>query len=264
MPNRLNRVKVAKSFDSATNSYDVSARLQRYTGKHLLPLLPNKHDLTVIDLGCGTGFFTELLATKFETVIGLDMSSQMLAYTQKNRKGISSLIAADAYHLPLQENSIDVIYSNLMIQWCENLSEVVREILRVLKPGGHFVFTTLLDETLHELKSAWGQVDKDKHVIDFKKEVEINAVFQNIGDMPCELLDYNVQDVILEYENVMHLAHELKGLGANHVPTKQNKGLAGKGKWQKMIKAYEDFIEPTGVYPATYRVYSGLVVKLND
>lgn len=261
MPNTLNRVKIAKSFDSAINSYDISARLQRYTGKHLMPWLPDREELTVIDLGCGTGFFTELLASKFEHVIGVDISSKMLNFTQQNRQGVDLLVAGDAYQLPFQNNSIDLIYSNLVIQWCSNLPHVISELIRVLKPGGKFIFTTLLDETLSELKSSWAQVDADKHVIDFRKSAELETFFNTEQSI---LAEHHVQDVILEYENVLHLAKELKGLGANHVPEKQGKGLAGKEKWQKMTKAYEDFVEPSGIYPATYRVFSGVVVKKND
>ena len=257
MPNTLNQIKIAKSFDSATRSYDISARLQRYSGKHLMPWLPQKQDITVIDLGCGTGFFTELLSGNFERVIGVDISSKMLNFTKEQRK-IEHLVAGDAYHLPFQNSSIDLIYSNLVIQWCDNLGHLFNELMRVLKPGGQFVFTTLLDQTLSELKSSWAQVDDDKHVIDFKKDIDITSTLNNQG---FELACHHVQDVVLEYENVLHLAHELKGLGANHVPKKQNRGLAGKEKWQRMTQAYQDFVEPNGVYPATYRVFSGLAVK---
>ncbi|WP_448555228.1 malonyl-ACP O-methyltransferase BioC [Thalassotalea montiporae] len=257
MPNTLNQIKIAKSFDSATNSYDVSARLQRYSGKHLMPWLPQERQLTVIDLGCGTGFFTELLSGNFERVIGVDISNKMLNYTRSHRK-VDHLVAGDAYHLPFQDNSIDLIYSNLVIQWCDNLAHLFEELMRVLKPGGRFVFTTLLDQTLSELKSSWAQVDDDKHVIDFKKDIDILSTLDSQG---WELTCHHVQDVILEYENVLHLARELKGLGANHVPKKQHRGLAGKDKWQRMTQAYQDFVEPSGVYPATYRVFSGQVVK---
>ena len=44
----------------------------------------------------------------------------------------------------------------------------------------------------------------------------------------------------------------------------KGKGLAGKDNWNKMTSSYQDFQEPSGIYPATYRVYSGIVVKLND
>jgi malonyl-CoA O-methyltransferase len=255
------RAKIARSFGSASDSYDVSSRLQRYSGKHLMPWLPNRNDLTVLDLGSGTGFFTNILADTYQQVIGLDISSEMLSFAKSNRSDDIFWLEADAHKLPLQDESIDFIFSNLVIQWCDPLDVVIKEILRVLKPGGLFIFTTLVDGTLHELKSSWAQVDDNKHVIDFKLESEIEAIFSNNS---CKLLEQKCQDIILEYQNVIHLARELKGLGANHIPANKNKGLAGKDKWFKMTEHYQDFLESNGIYPATYRLFSGLVVKLND
>jgi len=255
------RYKIARSFGSASNSYDVSARLQRYSGKHLMPWLPNRNDLTVLDLGSGTGFFTDILAGRYQQILGLDISTKMLAFAKDNRSSNISWLEADAFNMPLKDNSIDLIYSNLMIQWCEPLDVVIKEILRVLKPGGLFIFSTLAQGTLYELRSSWAQVDDDQHVIDFKSVESLNSLFNS---NQSKLIEQKTQDLILEYENVLHLVHELKGLGANQLPKKQNKGLAGKDKWKKMIASYQDFQEPNGVYPATYKVYSGMVVKLND
>ncbi|GLX80343.1 malonyl-[acyl-carrier protein] O-methyltransferase [Thalassotalea insulae] len=261
MPDVHIRYQIAKSFGLASHSYDISARLQRYSGKHLMPWLPNRNDLTVLDLGCGTGFFTEILAQRFEHVFGLDISGKMLSFAKENRDQEITWLHGDAYKLPLADKSVDLVYSNLMIQWCDDLTIVVNEILRVLKPGGLFIFSTLVEGTLFELKSSWAQVDQDKHVIDFKTEQQLSELFNSEHS---KLIEHNSQDIILEYENVLHLARELKGLGANKVPKKSAKGLAGKDKWQKMMQSYQDFLEPTGIYPATYRVYSGILVKLNS
>ncbi|ALO34847.1 malonyl-[acyl-carrier protein] O-methyltransferase BioC [Colwellia sp. MT41] len=255
------RVKIAKSFGSASKSYDVSARLQRFSGKHLMPWLPNRHDLTVLDLGSGTGFFTDLLAGSYEQVIGLDISTKMLNFAKEHRNKKIIWLEADAHDIPLKDNSIDFIYSNLVIQWFEPLDEAITEMLRVLKPGGLLIFTTLVDGTLHELKSSWRQVDDDQHVIDFKTVTELNTLFNNDNG---KLVEQKCQDIILEYQNVIHLARELKGLGANHLAQKKNRGLSGKDKWFKMTEHYKDFLEPSGIYPATYRLFSGLVVKLNN
>ncbi len=260
MVSTQHRVNIARSFSSATNSYDVSARLQRYTGKHLMPKLPNRNDLTVVDLGCGTGFFTNILASKYKHVLGVDLSKKMLEFAESKASYPIEWIEADAYHLPFEDGSIDLVYSNLMIQWCNPLSELLKEITRVLKPGGLFIFTTLVDGTLHELKSSWKQVDNEPHVIDFQTPDSLNDTFEQ---SQFKLLEHEVKDIILEYENVLHLAHELKGLGANHVPNKTKKGLAGKDKWRKMTESYKDFQEPSGIYPATYNVFSGVAVKLN-
>jgi malonyl-CoA O-methyltransferase len=261
MPEILCRIKIAKSFGSASHSYDVSSRLQRYTGKKLMSFLPNRTDLTVLDLGSGTGFFTDILASKYQQTIGLDISAKMLAFAQEKRDQRISWLEADAYQLPFQDNSLDVIYSNLVIQWCDPLEDLVTEVLRVLKPGGLFIFSTLLDGTLYELKSSWAQIDNDKHVIDFKTANELKPILDNSS---CRLLEQRTENLVLEYQNVIHLARELKGLGANHIPKQQGKGLAGKDKWQRMTTCYQNFQEPSGIYPATYKVYSGILVKLND
>ncbi|GAA6204297.1 MULTISPECIES: malonyl-ACP O-methyltransferase BioC [Thalassotalea] len=261
MPENINLSKIARSFGSASESYDISARLQRYSGKNLMPWLPNRNDLTVVDLGSGTGFFTDILASRYHQVIGLDISTKMLEFAKHNRNESIVWLEADAYQLPFANGSIDLIYSNLMIQWCEALPVLKAEIIRVLKPGGLFIFSTLVDGTLFELKSSWAQVDDDKHVIDFKTEQDLSAIFNTDES---KLIEFSNKDIVLEYENVLHLAKELKGLGANQVPKKQSKGLAGKDKWQKMMVSYQDFLEPSGIYPATYKVFSGLMVKLND
>lgn len=258
MVNSQHRVNIARSFSTATNSYDVSARLQRFTGKHLMPKLPNRNDLTVVDLGAGTGFFTNILASKYQKVIGVDLSKKMLQFAESNSTHHIQWLEADAYDLPFEDDSIDLMYSNLMIQWCDPLNTLLKEITRVLKPGGLFIFSTLVDGTLHELKSSWKQVDNDSHVIDFQTEDSINETFKA---STFKLLEHEVKDVVLEYENVIHLAKELKGLGANHLPNKVNKGLVGKDKWRKMTESYNDFQEPNGVYPATYCVFSGIAVK---
>ncbi len=258
---KVDRENIAKSFGSASQSYDVSARLQRFSGKHLMPWLPNRNDLTVLDLGSGTGFFTDLLASSYKQVIGLDFSKEMLHFAAQERNKNITWLEADAHKIPLQDNSIDFIYSNLVIQWCEPLEVAIDEMLRVLKPGGLIIFTTLVDGTLHELKSSWRQVDDDQHVINFKTEEELAAFFNHDK---ASVLEHKCQDIVLEYQNVIHLARELKGLGANHLPQKRNRGLSGKDKWFAMTEHYQDFLEPNGIYPATYRLYSGLVVKLNN
>ena len=91
----------------------------------------------------------------------------------------------------------------------------------------------------------------------------VNHLEKLFNNGKATLIKQKSYQIVLEYENVLHLARELKGLGANKVPNRVKKGLSGKTKWQKMSTAYQDFQEPNGVYPASYQVFSGLLVKLN-
>ena len=65
-----------------------------------------------------------------------------------------SRIVADARHLPLSAGSIDLVFSNLMLQWCNEPDQVFAEAGRVLRPNGLFIFTTLGPDTLKELRLA--------------------------------------------------------------------------------------------------------------
>lgn len=66
---------------------------------------------------------------------------------------------ADAEQLPVPDNSTDLIFSNLMIQWSTRPELVLAECQRILKPGGILAISTLLAGTLEELKQAWAYAD---------------------------------------------------------------------------------------------------------
>lgn len=258
MPTSELKQKIAHSFGGASNSYDKSARLQRYSGQLILNSLPQCNDSLVVDLGSGTGFFTDILSRKYKRVIGLDLSAKMLCYAQSLRSNNIQWLNADIHHLPLQSDSVDVIYSNLALQWCHPLQDALEEIKRVLKPGGTAVFTSLVDGTLSELKQAWSSVDNDDHVINFKSHTEIES---DILDSGLSIIDFVQIPLVLDYLSVKHLAQELKDLGANHVPTKTHKGLSGKSAWQKMVQAYSCNKNEQSTYPATYQLCTAYLIK---
>jgi len=79
MSEKTNRFKIARSFGSASTSYDISARLQRYCGKHLMPWLPNRNDLTAFRFGCGYWFFYRPFGKSLST-------SYWCRYIEKNAK----------------------------------------------------------------------------------------------------------------------------------------------------------------------------------
>lgn len=278
----LDKQRVAKSFSRAAKSYDSVARLQRQVGQHLLNSLSDdlfSNNLStnnvcpkkILDLGCGTGYFTEPLANKYSNseLIGLDLAQGMLvqaiqahailtsANTEKNFS--ASWLCGDAENLPLADNSVDLIFSNLAFQWCEKLPVLAAEISRVLKPGGTLAFTSLGSKTLCELRESWAEVDDYVHVNHF---IPADNWQQDFSQAGLDIEHFDVDHCQLDYRDLRHLTDELKGLGAHNVNSGQNRGLTGPEQLRTLIQAYEKYRNTKGQLPATWEVIYG-VATLN-
>ncbi|HSC66073.1 MAG TPA: malonyl-ACP O-methyltransferase BioC, partial [Cellvibrio sp.] len=249
----LDKKKVAQSFSRAAATYDSVAQLQRDIGTQLFSALPNSLSAqsTLLDIGSGTGFFTRQLAAQYResNIIGLDIAEGMLRYSSVQQDGINWL-CADAESLPLANNSVDIVFSSLAIQWCNNLPQLMAEFVRVLKPGGQVHIATLGPDTLHELKSAWQQVDNYVHVNRFQSLHNIVAALQSAQ---LTLDEVKQENRTLYYDRLNELTRELKALGAHNINSGKPEGLTGRARMLAFKMAYEKFRSPQGL-PAAYDV----------
>ncbi len=104
-----------------------------------IDLLDIERDDRVLDIGCGTGFATEGLLNRVDTVYGLDQSPHQLekAYEKfGKRDGPVNFHLGDAERLPFRENSFDVVWSSGSIEYWPNPVDALEECRRVTKPGG--------------------------------------------------------------------------------------------------------------------------------
>jgi malonyl-CoA O-methyltransferase len=250
---RLDKKKVAQSFSRAALTYDSVAQLQRDIGATLFSHVPKAlpAQSLVLDVGSGTGFFARQLATQYPAsqVVGLDIAEGMLHYAAAQQKGISWL-CSDAELLPLADNSVDLIFSSLAIQWCNNLPQLMVELARVLKPGGQLHIATLGPQTLHELKSAWQQVDDYVHVNRFQS---LQSIISAVQSAHLAASDVQQENRILHYDRLNELTRELKALGAHNINSGKPEGLTGRSRLLAFKNAYEIFRRAQGL-PATYDV----------
>ena len=248
---------IKRSFAAASTTYDHVAALQRTVGLELLHAVDTgKLTGTLLDVGCGTGFLTgELLAhAGHDSLIALDIALSMLQTTQskltEQRKVL--YVCADAERLPFAAHSIDSVFSNLALQWCNDLNAVFTGIKRAQKPQGQLVFSTFGPQTLQELKSAWASVDDYHHVNPFYSATQLQQFLQDAGftDLRIESRLYTSH-----YDAVWSLMQELKQLGAHHVMAGRNNKITTKTAMQQMIAEYEKH-RVAGQIPATFEVIS--------
>ncbi len=153
MPDQYINPKHVKSvFSRSAATYDAHAVLQREVADRLLGhleftrLRPGR----ILDIGCGTGYFTGLLRQRFGRahLVALDIAEPMVGAARGKRKrtffrrGMNGFIAADALALPFSDTSFDLVCSNLTMQWATNPRRMLAEMRRVLAPGGLLLFST--------------------------------------------------------------------------------------------------------------------------
>ena len=131
----------AQDYDKAIASNVFNAMLERPS---MLTMLPELQGKSVLDLGCGPGFYTEHFLNSGATVTALDISSEMIAImNQKFGDRITAYVSDAGQGLEQeQENTFDLIVCPLMIHYIEDLSVLFNDVARVLKPEGIFFFST--------------------------------------------------------------------------------------------------------------------------
>ncbi|RSD31410.1 malonyl-ACP O-methyltransferase BioC [Vibrio pectenicida] len=253
----MNKSAIAEAFSKAADNYDSHAAFQREVGTRLLKYLPSDmRGKTVLDLGCGTGYFAALLRHRGAYVICCDLSKKMLEKA-KQRCGITKMRyqQGDAESLPLASQSVDLVFSSLALQWCGDLSVPLREMRRILKPNGGIYFSTLLDGSLYELKESWNNINEYQHVNDFCSLDEIKIALAQSG---CHNPQLDLPTITVWYNSAFSLMRDLKGIGASYVQGR-SQGLTSRSMLLQVEQAYQSFRNHKGLVPATYQVCLGVI-----
>lgn len=283
-PVHYNRQHLKQHFSDAAPTYDEAAILQKTVAERIderLELTTHKVD-KLADIGAGTGLLTDKLIQRYPQaqVFAVDLSEQMLIQAKQRLQIVKSkplkkisrflpksgplhtmtqkqgaqLINADAFALPFADHSLDMLTSNLMLQWCDDLDQVFAEFRRVLRPEGLLMFTTFGPDTLKELRQAWQQADEQtEHVNLFIDMHDIGDALIRAG-FGQPVMD--VEHFTLTYDKPMSVLKDLKAIGATNASQQRQPGLTGKHKFSKMLNAYEQLRQNQKI-PATYEVVHG-------
>ena len=264
------------SFERAAAHYDEAAFLQQEVARRLddhldgIKIEPQR----ILDAGCGKGFGTSLLRTRYPRadVVGLDLAQSMLQQATARLRGsvweklrarlMPSVphfapLCGDIERLPLARASFDLAWSSLALQCVgggvAGLQASFKEMHRVLRPGGLFIFASFGPDTLKELRTASADVDGHQHVNRFIDMHDVGDALVHAGFSNPVM---EMEQITLTYTDLPALLRDLKAIGAHTVLEGRREGLMGKSAWRRLLLNYEAFRQNERL-PATYEVVYG-------
>ncbi|MEP6634739.1 MAG: methyltransferase domain-containing protein, partial [Luteimonas sp.] len=194
-------------------------------------------------------------------VIAMDLALPMLqrADTPRDwRRPFSrrpSRICADARALPLADDSIDVLFSNLCLQWVDDLPDVLAGFRRVLKPGGLLLCSTFGPATLQELHDAFARADAAPHVSPFASIAQFGDALMRSG-FRDPVLDRDT--VVRGYDDLPSLMRELRALGATNALSARRRTLTGRVRFRSAAAAYDVERGADGLLPASWETITAM------
>lgn len=262
----LDKRRIRQSFDRAATTYDRAAVLQREVCERMAERLQyiKAEPGFILDAGSGTGYGANLLRTRYPKarVIEFDLAPGMLAASRQKQPGWKRIlpfmpqplqICGDLEHFPLRSGSLDMIWSNLALQWCNDLDAAFGGMWQALGNGGLLMFSTFGPDTLKELRQAFGSLDGHTHVNRFSDMHDIGDTLMRNG-FAAPVMD--METITLTYDDLSGLMRDLKSLGAHNANEGRGRGLLGKTTWQRLQQQYE-LLRRDGKLPASYEVVYG-------
>ncbi len=266
----IDKSRVRQAFGQAAMQYDVHAVLQAQIREEMLSRLDlvSLTPETVLDAGCGTGLGSVALHKRYPQahILSMDFALPMLKATQQHLRTSNlldqitrlfkpkqqHLLCADIESLPLADQSQQLIWSNVAIQWCNELDQVFEHFYRVLQPEGLLMFSTFGPDTLKELRAAMPH--QNTSVSRFIDMHDIGDALVRAG-FQAPVLD--VERYTLTYDTVHDVMKDLKNIGANNATAGRAKGLKGRGFMRTLAENYAQFQLADGKFPATFEVVYG-------
>ena len=267
---------VRRAFSRSAGSYDAAAQLQHVVEARLLesldylddPALQRAPPQRVLDLGCGPGHASVAMQKRWPKaqVLSFDLALPMLqqARLATKRSGgwltnpfarVPQAVCADARALPLAEGSLDVLFSNLCLQWVEDLDAVFAGFRRVLKPNGLLLISSFGPETLWELREAFAQADSAPHVSPFADIAAFGDALVRAG-FRQPVLDRELDTT--RYQDLPALMRELRAIGATNALATRRHTLTGRARFTAAARAYDAMRGADGLLPASWETISAM------
>ncbi|XP_055380823.1 arginine-hydroxylase NDUFAF5, mitochondrial [Condylostylus longicornis] len=173
-----------------------------------------------VDLGCSRGYLSKhILAETVKQLILCDTSSKMLEQAESTPGLKITKLEMDEEKLDFEENSIDIIMSNLSLHWVNDLPGCFSKVLRCLKPDGVFMASLFGGDTLYELRSSLQLAELERkggiapHISPFTQIRDVGGLLNQAG---FTMLTIDTDEIVVGYPTMFELMYDLKGMSENN------------------------------------------------
>lgn len=248
---------------------EVSARMSERL--QLVNIVPQR----LLDAGCGEGADISSLQKRFPEarVIGLDGAFNMVALTHarqlaaqsavnrlltrwlpaSNEAATGNLICGDFAQLPLFDGTLDLIWSNLALQWHPQPDRVFAEWCRVLRTDGLLMFSSFGPDTFKQLRTAFEAVDLYPHSLPFVDMHDFGDMLINAG-FSTPVMD--MESITVTYDKPQRLLADVRAWGGNPLETRR-RGLLGRANYARLLDGLERQRGTDGKIPLSFEVIYG-------
>ena len=218
----MNKDLIQKRFAKNLDTYNDNAKIQKKMAERLLSFLDRKDFNDILEIGCGTGFLTQLVNEKFsfKTYTANDIVESCEKYVKEINPKINFIPADIEKAVENSDKKYDLIISNAVFQWVENLESFIKLLVSKLNDGGVLLFSTFGPENFREVNFVLGKtlpyystnelqeiikgyksvVEQEMHVMAFKPPKDILKHIKSTGVNALEMVSWTKTDM-QKFEN---------------------------------------------------------------
>jgi malonyl-CoA O-methyltransferase len=249
MPGAQHQERIRRAF-SVAGSYDEHACVQRVSAEWLtqrLDALNLPPTAVIAEIGCGTGILSEAISRQipFKRFLATDISDDMVERTRKklgqDRRFDFATIDGQRPESLGNSGPFDLVCSNLTAQWFADFPDAVRRLLKLLKPHGCLLLSTLIADTFHEWRAAHERCGLKSGVFNYPSMTDLFGWL--VGD---GLRRIDVRPHIEHFASGKAFLRSLKDVGAN-TPDDRYRPL-NAGEMRRVLREFQ------GLPQATYNI----------